>query len=239
VDFGIHDIIRTAHFCKNEMLTLTITTTKEKKKIYCPQRMDELSVDQLQRILREWDGEDWIQLFCILSGMEADAVSESKDGRLEGTLYECIEFIFLKAQWAALVDTKIPDYLELRPIWQKDCPLIVDSIKIPKHIGRLSIGQAIQARKSLEDAKSRQLHSMWFYDNVSIITAIYLQPLIDNSKFDMLRAIEIEQIILKMPATKIYPIGFFLLRKLTGNGSLLTRLLNLMKNFLRMKSVKR
>lgn len=190
------------------MLKASVTTNKGFHKITCPESWEETSVDQFQRIIREWDGVDWIQLFSILSGLEVNDIKTSTDHKLETALYQCIQFVFAKSE---LEDLPIPEELTLRPIWFKDSPIVCDVVPIPKKLGRLSIGQAIQARKLLEGTKDIR-------ECISSVTAIYFQPLIDRTEFDMLRALEIEQIISKMPITKIYPIGFFLVRRLNESG---------------------
>lgn len=186
--------------------------------VHCPEDWEEVSVEQFQKIVSTWDGVDFVVAFSILSGLEINDIALSKDHKLETAMYHCIQFLF--TGFDQLERLPLPRVLMLRPIWQKDCPLLVDEVIIPKHIGRLSIGQNIQARKSLEGVKDIR-------EGISIITAIYLQPLIDKGKYDHLRAIELEQIILKMPITKIFGIGFFLLRRLNANGSWLTIVLNL------------
>lgn len=190
------------------MLKLTCTTNKGKEKVSCPERWDEVSVDQFQRIIREWDGQDWLQIFSILSGLNVNDIRTSTDHKLETALYQCIQFVFAKSE---LEDLPIPEEMTLRPIWLSDAPLVCDVVKIPKKIGKLTIGQAIQARKLLEGTKDIR-------ECISSVTAIYFQPLIDKTDFDFLRAMEIEQVIAKMPITKIYPIGFFLVRRLNEYG---------------------
>lgn len=191
------------------MLKLQVQTNNGKNMLMLPESWKETSTDQFQRIVRDWDGEDWILLFSIISGLNVDHVRESKDGKLESTFYMCIRYVFEDmVKWEEL---PVP----------KSIVFMSRAIPIPQNIGRLSIGQAIQARKSLEGVKDTR-------ECLSIITAIYLQPLIDGAKFDHVRAIEIEQDLLLMPITDIFPIGFFLLRQLQNNGSWLQNALNLL-----------
>jgi hypothetical protein len=209
------------------MKNISYRTNKGKGSIQYPESWDETNVDQFQRLIRQTsvygnDGSapgDWIPMFSILSGIEADTIAESKDGKMETALYESIQFVLSKYDWDKI---PIPAELTLRPIWSKDAPLNIPRVKIPREIGRLSIGQTIQARTSLADMVDLR-------EGLSIVTAIYLQPLIDGGKFDMLRAIEIEQIILKCRITEIYPVGFFLLKKLKQPGSWLKNVWNLLK----------
>jgi hypothetical protein len=211
------------------MLKLNATTTKGDHKVSCPESWSETSVDQFQRIVKEWDGQDWIKLFSILSGVEANDIETSTDHKLETALYQCIQFVFAKSE---LEDLPIPNEITLRPIWYSDAPLVCDVVKIPRKIGRMTIGQAIQARKLLEETRDIR-------EAISSVTAIYFQPLIDRTPFDMMRAIEIEQVILKMPITKIYPIGFFLLRRLNKSGRKRRGVFHRIRNWLRSKRARR
>jgi hypothetical protein len=180
------------------MLKITARTNKGKHIIQVPESWQEVTTEKFIRIIKEWDGEDWIKLFSILSDQDYDGISQSKDSKLEGTLYQAIEFVLSNFDFEKL---EVPSFLMFNN----------RQVQIPKNIGRLSIGQSIQARKSLEGLSDIR-------EGISMITAIYLQPLIDKENYDHLRAIEIEQDILKMPIIHIFPIGFFLLRELERSG---------------------
>lgn len=201
------------------MRSLTIRTNKEKLKIQTPERLGELSCEQFQDLLEKWDFEDWIDGFSIVTGLEVKEIKQSKDGSLEGALYETIAFLFDKKQWDALDKLPIPKEFEVRPIWSSDCDLITPTANLKK-IGRFSIEQAIQARKHLEGVRDLR-------QGLSMVTAIYLQPILDQGKtnhrgepmgFDMAEVSRYEVLISKMYIERVYPLGFFLLRKLNGYG---------------------
>lgn len=213
------------------MLTISGKTNKSSFNSHCPENREELTVEQFEKLVNEWDGIEIIQAFSILSGIDADFIEQSKDGQLETAMYRCVSFLFKNRKESQYIlqnldleSLPIPDEFETVPLWAKDRPSRVNTVKFnkKKKIGSYSIGQAIQARRSLEDFKDLR-------GGISMLTAIYLQPLIDNDKYDHLRAIELQQVILKMPITKVFPIGFFLLRKLNQRGSLLSRIWNLLK----------
>jgi hypothetical protein len=199
------------------MIKLKARTNEGKKTILVPERWDEVTVEQFQRLYSEWKNEDIIQAFSILSGEQYNTIAESKDGNLEKVMYSSIRFLF---------ETPMP-------FDQSHMPMFLDftvngkakPIMMPKHLGRLSIGQAIQARKSVEGVNDLR-------SAISIVTAIYVQPILDESKFDHLRAIEIEQQILRMPASKIYPIGFFLFKRLYGSGNWWTNIFSRIKHLI-------
>jgi hypothetical protein len=204
------------------MRTITARTSTGKHEIVTPESWAETSVEQYQKIIGEWDKTDFCQLFGILTGMDRITVSESVDTKLASALYEVIEYVYADIDWDRL---PVPETLQLRPIFAKDIDGVPVTVNIPKGIGPLSIGQAIQSRQSLEGFKDIR-------EGISIVTAIYLQPIIDKGPFDMLRVIPLEQLILKMPITKIYPIGFFLLTRLKTFGKKPASLWNLIRHFL-------
>lgn len=192
------------------MLKLFARTSKGNDNITVPVCWEEVTVDQFQRMLKEWDGEDWIKLFSIFSGKDYAGIAASKDYKLESTLYASVRFVM--EQPMDLEKIPMPGFLVVSG----------KTVIVPKHIGRLSIGQAIQVRKALEAAKDIR-------ECISIAVAVYLQPILDNSEFDYARALEVDKDILKMPIVKIFPVGFFLLMKLRGSGNLLTIAWNLIR----------
>lgn len=201
------------------MLKLNAQTANGPINIEVPSCWQEVTVHQFQRMVTEWNGEDWIKLFSIFSGIDSVAIAKSKDYQLESTLYASIRFVFEE-----------PFDFEALPVPQF---IVINSktLQVPKEIGRLSIGQAIQLRKAIEERKDARAA-------ISIAAAIYLQPWYDAAdvnivmrilgkektpaEFDYESALNLEQEILKMPIVKIFPVGFFLLRSLNGSGNWLT-----------------
>lgn len=89
-------------------------------------------------------------------------------------------------------------------------------IKLPE-IEMQSFGQKVIAGQTLRDYKGRIAN-----DLLVRVVAIYLQPIIDNIKFDDDRVDAIKERLLQLPAVEIYPIAaFFLstLQKLTKEYS--------------------
>lgn len=208
------------------MKSITAITSKGKQEFHHPESWDETTVDQYQQFIPQWKHlleEDWVKLFSIFSGIDASAIAESTDEKLSAALYRTIEFAFTPFDESA----PVPDTLELRTIWESDNPAPPVTVTLPKTLGQFSIGQAIQARRSIEGLTDIR-------EGLSIVTAIYLQPLIDGGKFDMLKVVPLEYTIKRMPITKIYPLGFFLLRKLNDYGPRPTGIWHQIKRFLRM-----
>jgi len=191
---------------------LTVTTNKQTRSYEIAEAWDKLSTLTYQRIIAEWDRKDLIRLFSIMSGIEYAAIATSDSEELEDALLIATKFVF---------DEK-PDFKSV-PV-PEQFTLGGKTIKIPKKLGRLSIGQNIHVRQRLAKSKT--------YDElISFTCAVYLQPLLDEGDFNLDRVEEIEKEILTMPITQTYPVGFFLLSQRASYGmgwrnvlSLMTRL---------------
>jgi hypothetical protein len=198
------------------MRKLIAETSLGSQRIRVPENWNEVTVEQFQRLVKEYDGTDWVKLFAILANQDYTSISQSTDAKLESVLYETIEyFLYNKIEFEKL---PLPNFIMFNS----------RQIEIPRKLGKLTIGQNIQARQSLSEMKDLK-------EGISIMTAIYLQPLIDKKPFDHLRAIEIEQDVLKMSITNIFPVGFFLLKRMKNYGNWLTKSLNLLKQILTRK----
>lgn len=226
------------------MRSVTVRTGKSNTEIVGPSNMGEVTVELFQNVItsdvkrreelqHEYDGPDLVEIFAILFGTEATGIAESPAGtNLESTLYETISFFLPSIGKDSPLDKlPVPKLLEMRSVWLKDLPDSIRTIEIPKGMSNFSIGQAIQARKSLEGVTDLR-------EALSSITAIYLQPMLDRDKFDMLRVTHWEYVISKMPVTKIYPIAFFLLKKLRKRGSIFTRCWNRIRSWLLIRKKK-
>lgn len=167
----------------------------------CPRCYEDLSLEQYQNLF-SWDLDkevherDYFKLLCILSGQSFKEQNPTPEK--EAAIYELTRWVN---------EQPFP--------YSKSVPksVVIDSrtILIPTDLAGLSIGQNILLRQLLEK-------SQFIEDNLSMAVAIYLQPLFDSDKFDYDKAKELEKIIRKMPAQTIYPIGFFLLRRVMQSG---------------------
>jgi hypothetical protein len=94
-------------------------------------------------------------------------------------------------------------------------------IKLPKQVGNVKIGQAIALLQTTRGHK-------YVDEGISKAIAIYLQPIIDNSKFSLARAMELEKEIAEMPAWMLHTWGNFIYGQLQKGGvpsSILRRLI--------------
>lgn len=155
-----------------------------------------------QNIISKWEPDKPIKqrsrldLFNIMVGTEL--TGEEDDMNLEAAIWECTRFVY--EEEADFTRLPVPEYITIGD----------KAILIPKDLGRLRIGQNIHVRQELQGKEPASV--------ISIVTAIYLQPLLDEGPFDFHRAKQIEKLILQKPITQIYPIGFFFLSQLRNYG---------------------
>lgn len=174
-------------------------------KYACPVAHEDplFTIEIWQRIVTEWDislpeeKRDYFHLFCIMTGSDFKQFHATAEN--EVTIYNAIRwFVESYYQWGEMPKVlKIGDKV----------------IDLPRKVQALSIGQNIALKNTANASKS------WVTDKGKAIeygcyakaTAIYLQPLYSGEMFNYDKVEELEQIILKMPAYLIRPIGFFTL----------------------------
>ncbi len=166
-----------------------------------------------QRIVKEWEPDkelkdrSRVKLFSIMLNRDISLITDSHDEELEAALWECTRFVYEESS----------DFTRLRA--PKGINIEGKHLTLPTDLGRMSIGQNIHVRDELATGALLISDGNYHAARVSLVTAIYLQPLFDGSKFDFNRAKELEQVILRMPIFLIYPIGFFFLNRLKNYGN--------------------
>ncbi len=173
------------------------------QRIRVPDCWNNCSTEIFQRIISQWDTDKEIKdrsvlkLFNLMIDLEISPNDDDLD--LEAAIWECTRFVYYEPM--DFTQLEVPKFLNIGGT----------VIPIPKDLGRMKIGQNIHVRQELMAVKDPNAA-------MSIITAIYLQPLYDKAPFDFHRAKEIEKTILQIPITQVYPIGFFLLTQLRSYG---------------------
>jgi hypothetical protein len=175
-----------------------ITYTNNGKKFHAINSWPECSVAKYQRIVKE-QPKDPVGLFSILTDQDYEFINNSTDPDIEIRMNACIDFFFSDPEGFKGVGL------------QKIIKIDNKILEVPSRPGALTLGQAIQLRRRIAETKFLQ-------ENIAAAAAIYLQPLYDEAPFDMDKALDLEKILLTMPITRIYPVGFFLLRRLTSSG---------------------
>lgn len=188
------------------------------KQIEVPSSWSEAKLKVFQNFYRECkEGDDTVKIFAAITSTQYSAVYESTSEVLESAIYQAVAFVLNEPQ--TFRKAPMPNAVKIAG----------KTVKIPRQLARLTVGQNFHMRAALATAKN--LESV-----LSIAIAIYLQPLIDQGKFDYGRAREIEKEVLEMNIYDAYPVGFFLLSKLThfGANGLLSWLRKKLSNLNRM-----
>lgn len=181
----------------------------------CPTCWADVVTSIFLKIRKEWEPEkpilerNRVKLFATLTGTNYEAVEKSEDYALEAAIYSATDFVY----------TEVIDFQTL-PV-PKSIDLSGVTIDIPKNLGSLSIGQNLHVRQAV----NRQQDDI---ATIALVCAIYLQPFYNaqpvngkmaKAEFDFEKTQELEALILSMPITTIYPIGFFFLKKLADSGT--------------------
>ena len=195
-------------------------STRGKEKVLIPEYWGEVTTRQYQKMHSDWDANDLVKLFSILTGIEYKTLFEKRDTELEYALIEATRFIYDTEP--AFKKAKPPPFITIHK----------RKVRIPKKLGQLSIGQNIIIRQRMDGAKT-------FEELISIACAVYLQPFYDteavgvtkkigkhfektveiqDGKFNYEKALALEEKILELPISETYPIGFFLLRPQMSYG---------------------
>jgi len=172
-------------------------------KYQAPASWKEVTVKQYARIKRDWEPDkdvadrDYFKLLKIL-------INDNSATRLEKNIDNDLTLMSILG-WVITEEERFAREL---PLWLK---IGRQTVLVPRDPKELSIGQNIHLRREIEKAKVME-------ECIGSAVAIYMQPIIDGKKFNFARAMELKAEIDEMPAYLIYPIGFFLLRRVSRYG---------------------
>ncbi len=165
----------------------------------------ELTTRVYENVFAKWNMElpieerDYVHLFKLLRSEEAVLYNFESPVETEEKIWQLVRW-FVESS---------PNYASEPP---KVFTLGGKEIEVPKNVGALSAGQNIVLRQMMDKGK-------YINQFIGMAVAIYLQPLVDGTKFKKSRAVELyEQEIASRPASEIYPLGFFLLNRVNKNG---------------------
>lgn len=185
------------------------------KPYQCATCKEELTIGQYQRILREWYAtdpdilkRDNLNLFGILTGTDFKNMTVTVEN--EQAIFDCISWVFNEP---FAYSKEIPKVMQIGD----------EIIDIPKNVGACSIGQNTIMKQITDSCQ-------YLEEGISMAVAIFLQPEYSKMqwertwreskdfKFDYSKAKEIEKEVSQMPASVVYPVGFFLLSRVAQNG---------------------
>jgi hypothetical protein len=179
------------------MLTLDVND----KKLKAPICWEECTLEVFQRIFRECDdGDNLVKIFSAITGTKFKDIWADANEELDAAIYQVTAFVVNQKQ--DFRTKKLPTKIRISG----------KTVVIPKKLEALTIGQNFHVRGAI--SKEKKLEPC-----ISIAIAVYLQPLIDEAPFDYDRALLLEKEILQMNIYDVFPIGFFLLKRLTNSGN--------------------
>ncbi len=178
---------------------------------------EKVKTKHYQELMEDWDQDkpmterNYFKLFCILTGTDFKEFHATAEN--EVTIWNAIQWV-----------TEQPFEFSKEP--PKFLQIGEKIIQVPEQVELLSIGQNIHLKDELyklprftvmKDGKPEE--RICLEAGISIATAIFLQPVYNEAKFDFKKALELKAIIDEMPAYLIYPIGFFLLLNALPTGT--------------------
>lgn len=171
------------------------------KPVKCPACWEEATVRVYQNVINELaEGDNNIKVFSVLTGTNYSSLWDETSEILEAEIYRATAFVFNQPH--DFRDKPMPKSIKLRG----------KIIPIPTQLQKMSVGQNFHIRSAM--APGKPLEGL-----ISLACAVYLQPLVDGSKFDWTSAKQLEEEILEMNIYEVFPIGFFLLSKLNNSGA--------------------
>jgi hypothetical protein len=186
------------------MIKIRVDTNKGSKVIESITGWDECTVKQYQDLWAKWEPEkpnlwerNWVNAFNILNGTDFPM---ENDPTIDSVFYKAIKFI----------------YNDDRPFENYPLPIKFKvagkEVTIPKDIQALTIGQNLMVRQRMSQSDN-------VLESMAYAVAVYLQPLVYPGKVNEDKINELEQEILRMKISEVYPIGFFLLTKRIDYGA--------------------
>lgn len=185
-------------------MPLVLRINDEKKTVPVCWEDKEATVRIYQRLVTEVKPDDNpVKVFSILTGTDYATIWESNREDLDAAIYQATAFVFNQ-----------PQEFKSKPK-AKTFRLGSATCLVPDKVSSLTIGQNFFMRTQIAAAvrEDRPLESL-----LSIALAVYLQPIVDAGPFSADRARRLEEDILEMNIYDVYPIAFFLLRRLTSSG---------------------
>lgn len=171
------------------------------KPVKCPVCWEESTVRVYQNVINELaEGDNNIKVFSVLTRTNYTSLWDETSEILEAEIYRATAFVFNQPH--DFRDKPMPKSIKLRG----------KIIPIPSQIQKMTVGQNFHIRSAM--APGKPLEGL-----ISLACAVYLQPLVDGSKFDWTSAKQLEEEILEMNIYEVFPIGFFLLSKLNNSGA--------------------
>jgi hypothetical protein len=167
-------------------------------RVPCPICWEETTTAQYQRVKAVKEA-DLIKLFSALLDLNIQVVEEANADEIETVIYQVASYLL-----------NSPEYFREYPV-PINFSVGKNSVIVPRKVESLTVAQTMYLRQQFKEGDYLEQY-------ISLAIAVYLQPLIDGSKFHVERALELEKQIARMPIEDTFPLGFFLLKRLNRYG---------------------
>jgi len=173
-------------------------------RMHGPTKWTEMSTRTYMRLMNEWtDRDDLTRMLAIVYNIDYDILNKSNPLLMKPLARAC-RFL-------------VTDTMDLKSLPKPSTINIgAQKIDVPVKIGTEAFGKAIILKSMIGKT---------FEENIAKLAAIWLTPI----PFSMTAARKLEEQIMELPITDVYPISFFCVSTLTLPGSVLMKGLLLLR----------
>lgn len=175
------------------MIQFNAKTEEGTVRVTSPASWRELKLRQLIQLENEWDGQDPIKLFSIITGLDVKLLENSRQEGLENTMLAVCAFAYDRPQWEELPR---PHHIEIDG----------QVYKTPSDISKKLLGQKIRVSQIVIKGGKDLLSSL------PKIIAIYMQEVIDD-EYDGDKVDALEEKIMDCSAIDAYGLGKFFFQR--------------------------
>lgn len=172
-----------------------------------PINLDQISTKLWQKINIEWDFEDPLLLFCLMSDRSYEEICNQK---IEDVSYENIIKLTRWFFRYVIIDEEGNKCLGFPNV---PTPTQILGVDVPKLEGKktstmsqVTVGQAFLNDKIYSKNKNIQT-------SIAVLVANVLQPIIDKEKWSAEKVYELEKRIENLPITETFPLAVFFCTK--------------------------
>jgi hypothetical protein len=167
------------------------------KEYACPTSWKDVTAEQFIK-LKEWNGIDFVMLLSIITGVPYVTMFQTKTIDIDEKLSPFIEFLKTPIDKA-----------------EKTSSLLIDGKQypFPKDLTEYTLGQKLDAQTAIKQCVDVDKD----LTNCMIkVTAIYMQPIVQECDYDTKKAEQFERVISKCSALEVFNMSMFFFVKLNA-----------------------
>jgi hypothetical protein len=191
------------------MLQINVNDTSK----MCPTFWEDVKTGTYQKLKATKDL-DLLKGFSVLIDTDLIELEQSTSEDLEVALYQCASFIFTQEEYFRKSD--VPKSIKLKGV----------NLILPRKLENMTLEQTLFMRTKMSKEGGV------LEEFISTACAVYLQPLVTKTPFNVEEAMALKAEIDELPIEQTFPVGFFFLNRLNNygkNGMLLLIRLQLTK----------